>query len=535
MNSNVRGRSASVELEGISMDRLSDASVEWAITHIRRFGDTDIFPVPFEYEAIRHSWNALKQEICAIDLETYEVRAAKRLLVPKQHGGYRVAIRLDPIDTIIYTALAYECAEQVEQFRIPTGRRVSCSYRVEIGARGELFRNKNGWDDFHARSQELSEQFDYVVTADIADFYNQIGHHRVRNALEVAGVSSERAKNIENLLMNFTGGQSQGLPIGPSASVIFSEACLNDVDNYLLRKGYEHTRYVDDFRVFCNTPSDANKIIHDLTEYLYTAHRLSLQSHKTRILPTASFRAQELLDPEELEEKTKEERLEAIASLLSGYGEPNEEATPDLAQVARDNLLDLFSSNLELEHPHLGLAKYLLRRATTLKTGVIRDVVLANIEKLTPAMREVCLYLIATTKDPWSAEIGRQFLAGINRSDQSFLPYIGEWVIEVLLACMARTLEPETRALCESSRHVLGVRPYALLSLKNGYVDWVREQKEIWQNNQPWDRRAVIWASQALSADEIGHWLPRVQGAGDVLDKAIAGAALHVKNGARAP
>ena len=86
------------------MDHLKHESIDWAITHIRRYGDTDIFPVPFEYEAIKHSWDNLKKSILEIDIAGYEGRPFRRILVPKQSGGYRVAIQLDPIDTNIYTA-----------------------------------------------------------------------------------------------------------------------------------------------------------------------------------------------------------------------------------------------------------------------------------------------------------------------------------------------------------------------------------------------------------------------------------------------
>ena len=193
------------------MDHLSTESIDWAITHIRRFGDTDIFPIPFEYEAIKHSWSNLKKKISEINIATYEGRPFRRMLIPKQNDNFRVAIQLDPVDTIVYTALAYEAAEAVEAFRIPIDRKVACSYRVEISASGDFFRKNNGWDDFHSKSQELanSDVYKVVLTADIADFYNQLGHHRVRNALELAGVDKDRAKNIENLLMNFTRGQSQ--------------------------------------------------------------------------------------------------------------------------------------------------------------------------------------------------------------------------------------------------------------------------------------------------------------------------------------
>lgn len=514
------------------MDTLKVESIDWAITHIRRFGDTDLFPVPFEYEAIRHSWKNLKNEIVQLNLECYEGRPFRRFLVPKQYGGYRVAIQLDPIDAIVYTALAYEASEPVERFRVPIERKVACSYRVELGPKGELFRSNNGWDDFHHKSQELASSIkcSHVVTADIADFYNQIGHHRIRNALEAAGIVKDRAKNIENLLMNFTRGQSQGIPIGPAASVIFSEACLSDVDNFLLRKGYIHTRYVDDFRIFCENEEQANKALHDLTEYLYTSHRLTLQTHKTRILKVDEFVIEELIDPEELESKTTAEKLDALSAFFHGYSDYEENEEPDLDKIIRDNLVELFDNCLTQEPLHLGLAKYLLRRATTLRTGVLRESVLNNINKLAPVIREASLYIIATTKEAYSKDIGSRFVRGCKTTNYSFLPFIQFWLTEVLLTKMGNSMETEIRALCDEYKVNLGSRPFAMLAKEKSYIDWVREQKETWQNNNPWDRRAIIWASQALSHDEMNFWIQRVQNAGDILDKAIAEASLHIKN-----
>lgn len=514
------------------MDHLSTESIDWAITHIRRFGDTDIFPIPFEYEAIKHSWSNLKKKISEINIATYEGRPFRRMLIPKQNDNFRVAIQLDPVDTIVYTALAYEAAEAVEAFRIPIDRKVACSYRVEISASGDFFRKNNGWDDFHSKSQELanSDVYKVVLTADIADFYNQLGHHRVRNALELAGVDKDRAKNIENLLMNFTRGQSQGIPIGPSASALFSEACLADVDNYLLRKGYVHTRYADDFRIFCAGHEEALTAVHDLTEYLYTAHRLPLQTHKTKIYDVGEFVSEELVDPEELETKTKEEKLELLRDFFATYSDSEGEQEPNVDTVIRDNLVELFSACLESTPIHLGTAKYLLRRATTLRTGLLREHVLNNIKKLAPAMREVSQYIIATTNQRYAKDVGVRFLAECRNTDFLFLPYFQIWLLNVLQQKMAEVLEEDISKLCDEFRPNLGQRPYALLARQRGYHDWVREQKETWLNNSPWDRRAIIWSAKALANDEKNYWLKRVQNAGDILDAAIAESILTTEN-----
>jgi hypothetical protein len=58
-------------------------------------------------------------------------------------------------------------------------------------------------------------------------------------------------------------------------------------------------------------------------------------------------------------------------------------------------------------------------------------------------------------------------------------------------------------------------------------IDWIRHHKETWRNTPPWDRRAIIWAIQALPGDEGKHGLRQVKETStDILEKAVAAKAL---------
>src|SRR5262249_19466286 len=131
------------------MDTLTPAALDWALTHVKKFGDTDIFPVPFEFEAIAHVWTGLRAELAARDLADIKLRSARRCLMPKPGGGFRVAIQLDPLDALTYTALVYEMAPVLEQSRIASDKRVACSYRIQLDPNGSFFAQSNGWNDFH--------------------------------------------------------------------------------------------------------------------------------------------------------------------------------------------------------------------------------------------------------------------------------------------------------------------------------------------------------------------------------------------------
>jgi len=510
-------------------DNLASESLDWANTHIKRFGDTDILPVPFEYCAIQHTWNTVRQELQDLDLGEYECRPLRRFLVPKPRGGFRATVQLDPLDTLIYTAIVYEAAEALEQQRIPVERRIACSYRLAIQQDGMLYRAADGWSDFAEFSEELAKSgtYSHVVLADITDFYNQISHHRVRNILESAGVSADRAENLENFLMNLTPGHSRGIPVGPSGSILLAEACMADVDSFLLRQGYTHTRYVDDFRIFCKSRSEAVRALHDLSEYLYTSHRLAIKPDRAEPLTIDEFSEHYLLDPEKHEKETRSEKLQHVAEMLrdfTGYHiDPDELDKSDKREAITENLAELFDSCLSQQTLHLGWARFLLRNATTMKTNVLVQKTLDNLETLVPVMRDAAKYLAACVTDKTSDQIGKSLVAMVDESDWGRLPLVRLWVLDVLVDKLAKPFEQEIlRIAQDSSRLHLETRPTAMLAKARAHVDWVRAQKETWQNYAPWDRRAVVWAGSALSGDELHAWINRVENAGDSLDKAVA-------------
>lgn len=508
------------------MEQLQEDSLNWAITHIKRFGDTDIFPVPFEYQAIHNQWDLLKDYLLRIDLATHETRAFNRYLVPKPQGGYRVAIQLDPIDTILYTAAIYEVADEIENYRISFDQKVSCSYRVQKDASGQLFKPNTGWDDYQARSQELvdSSEFSYVLIADITDFYNQVGHHRIENALESSGVPPTRARTIERFLGNLTARQSRGIPVGPSASILLAEACLSDVDLKLVRGGYVHSRYVDDFRIFCNSQTQAEKALHDLSDYLYTAHRLSLQSHKTKIIDIEEFKDEELFDPEKLEEQSKTQKIAEELSFYGRYSDNETDEQPkidseELKKLVRQNLSELFDVCLEKNPLNLGLARYLLRKATQSKTAVLQEQVIYNLQALLPVLRDAMTYLYRTTKTRNYELIGSKLIEFLNESHLSFVPYVKLWLVHTLTEKFSTDFETPILQLCRSDNDN---RYLALMAKKENHLEWVREQKEIWNNYNPWERRAIIWAAPVLPPDERKYWLRSIENAGDKLDYIIA-------------
>jgi len=99
--------------------KLKESSLDWALTHIERYGDTNIFPIPFEYEAIRKCWETdLKPFLLNSDILNWNTRTDRRCLTPKHRYGFRIATQLDPLDAIIFTALVGEIGKDIEKSRL---------------------------------------------------------------------------------------------------------------------------------------------------------------------------------------------------------------------------------------------------------------------------------------------------------------------------------------------------------------------------------------------------------------------------------
>jgi hypothetical protein len=148
---------------------LTEAALEFAKEHIDRYYDSDFFPKPAEFEALWHQWDDVKKELMSKNVSKLWVTPPRAMTIAKPKGGFRVVHQLEPIDAVIYTALAYEIAMSIESARIAASERVACSYRFDV-ADGSFFAGGSGWTDFQSKTEELVGSFSHVLVTDITDF-----------------------------------------------------------------------------------------------------------------------------------------------------------------------------------------------------------------------------------------------------------------------------------------------------------------------------------------------------------------------------
>ena len=153
---------------------------------------------------------------------------------------------------------------------------------------------------------------------------------------------------------------------------------------------------------------------------------------------------------------------------------------------------------------------------------MIFDIVLESLEDLLPVFRDVAVYLRVTVNAENADSAGTKLTRFLEDSPYGALPFVRMWVFW-LLEKRPRLMTFESALhFAEDTADSLGTRPAALLARAYGQKSWIRDRKDTWANNGPWDRRAIIWCGSILPPDERRHWLAMVEEQRDLVDVAVA-------------
>jgi len=501
------------------MKIIKESSLEWALLHLTRYYDSDFFPRLFEFDAIKNDWINVKKYILTIDLERYAATSPLVFLAPKPNGNFRVVHQLDPIDSLIFTALIYENSSLIESFRIPEFKNIACSYRIKPDTNGSFFeKNSTGYQVFTNSAEKLSEVFKtgFVLVCDITDFYNQIYLHRVNNVYNEAGTLI--GKVLESFLSSLNTNISKGIPVGPTASIIIAEAIMADFDKKILSYTDKFTRYVDDIYIFFNTIQEAKTVLHDLTKYLYTNHRLVFSSDKTTILTSFEFQENYLKNDETIEKHAIHAKLEELAS---GDYSPIEELEfeeledDDKFKVRSEAYKELFSEAIKFGKVDLGLMRHLLRQAGRYKVRTIIQDIFLNFNNLLPVLREIVIYFDRVLTDRVVLEYEMEF-SNLLLNEYLHLPFVNMWIFTLFQNKSFNAIPLEI-----DYSKIIRIREQAFIALRKQDTVWLKDKKDGLDTLGFWDKRAILFAASILSLDEMRHWLGLETSKGDIVNKAI--------------
>lgn len=248
------------------------------------------------------SWLATLAQ--SVHLGAYRPHTCRIVAAPKQHGHVRPGADLHLADQVVYAALLEQMRPQIAAALGPSSGSRDYSYHLRADAT-----HTEWFEHFFARWQAfdrdsvlaIDQGAQFVVVADAAGCYEDIDLSTLRSDLNALGINADVLSLLMDCLHRRPRVQRRGIPQGHSPSDLLAKLYLRAVDRSLIAEGFNHNRWVDDFRIFCMTEHEARRALVALADVL-GRRGLVLQTAKTRTLSADAARARfnevhMLLDP----------------------------------------------------------------------------------------------------------------------------------------------------------------------------------------------------------------------------------------------
>ncbi|QZN85788.1 RNA-directed DNA polymerase [Cellulomonas sp. C5510] len=491
--------------------------IRLAARSIAHFGDTDIFPFPFENHVINDDPEGLIGVLQGIgsdfggSLSSSPVQAYSTLS-PVTHTGFRWATQIDPFWNAYLLSLCISLGDNIEAARVTVDARQVFSYRYSGGRSdpNRIFEN-DGWSKFQAETRARAANCQHVVSLDISDFYSRIYHHRLENALNVVDPDRGATKQIMKILSVLSNNTSYGLPVGGAASRLLAELVLNRVDRLL---GYDevtrdYCRYADDYRFFVDSVPDAYRVIGSLSEKLQRNEGLALQKGKTRIMTAAEYLA--MLSPEDPVAGSADAFM-AFHIHYDPYSANAEQEFEELkASIREFDVFGLLRAELRKGQVHTTLTRRLVRALKFLEPDQRGPAILSvmdNIEALAPVLPQTLLAVPESLDGLDGALVDRvhdRIRTMIANEHYLAQVELNRWYMLRVLATR-HTVENEIAIARHYEAAPPGIQRDIVLTLARwGALHWLSDLKNRIGQAHPWVRRAFIVASYRLG-DEGQHW-----------------------------
>ena len=243
------------------------------------------------------------------ELETgrYDPTPAHIIAVPKSQIGTRPAALLPFQDRVVYEAIVDVLRLRVARFLLGDD--------IVFWPRAKGARDKS-WSTFER--SVLKQDGQYIVSCDIAGFYESIDHSQLASAV----VRATGYRDIADALVHFldrTMSGNRGLPQGLEASDTLATVYLARVDRAMIRNGFRYTRHGDDARISVNSYSHGCRAARVMEAELRKCGLL-LNGSKTRVFKRSTYEESLVVYEKEWAKARKSFVEEAAAQLREDQG-----------------------------------------------------------------------------------------------------------------------------------------------------------------------------------------------------------------------
>lgn len=508
---------------------MTESDIKLALANISNFGDTDIFPFTLERHVFKDNEDKIVALIKEIDNNFWnrindDDPSNINTCSPIGYTGFRWATQVDPIWNAYYLSLVISLAEDAENHRIPVDLNQVFSYRFNPDtSSGSLFDLDINWRTFQEVSLETVENNDYkyIVTCDIADFYTRIYHHRLENELLSLPNIGNKAKKINTLLQKISNGTSYGLPIGGPASRILAELALNRTDKSLQIQGIHFTRFVDDYFLYAESLEKAHSILNFIANTLLKNEGLALQKYKTLILTKSEFsKLVKLKIRAETDDKNEEIRSKFM-SLPIRYDPYSPTAKEDYKRLQKElnqfDIIALLNQEIRKSKIHQQFSKRLLKAFKYITNDkAVSNAFIAicnNLDIFYPIFNQIIISALDN--------IDRLTIESRNVIKETLYRLIEKdsYIIQVELnaSYLVRLLSQFEGLKSQQLLNKLYenkfpnsplIRSLVMQSMiKWNATFWLSDKKSNFSTMNKWERRVFIIGCELILKDEGDHWL----------------------------
>jgi group II intron reverse transcriptase/maturase len=209
--------------------------------------------------------------------EAYQPRAVRRVPIPKE--GKPGEYRLLGVPTIYDRVCQQALLNRLESIFEPVFDEANFGYR----------RGRSTHDALRKVWREIQAGRQWIVDADLKDFFGSVEHDKLLTLVGQRIADGRVMRLIEAMLKAGSYGKGQlfvterGTPQGGVVSPVLSNILLTPFDWEMRKRGYQLTRYADDWVITCKSAAEARAAVSAARKILST---LGVQLHpqKTRIV-----------------------------------------------------------------------------------------------------------------------------------------------------------------------------------------------------------------------------------------------------------
>lgn len=138
-------------------------------------------------------------------------------------------------------------------------------------------------------SNHVKSGYNYIVDIDLAKFFDEVNHDRLKTRLRQRIGDKVLLKLIGKFLRSglMEGGLSsqrtKGTPQGSPLSPLLSNIVLDELDKELERRGLRFVRYADDMLIFVKSQKSADRVIKTVTKFIEEVLKLRVNTDKSGI------------------------------------------------------------------------------------------------------------------------------------------------------------------------------------------------------------------------------------------------------------